>query len=93
MYISQILIDSGFPVTIVSVDLLEEVRDDKSIVKHELEDFQGVTRDRPRIIELTPLLLKFGGLLVTHPLLIAESIAHTFILANDFHDRPQVRHH
>ena len=84
IYISHILIDSGSPVTIVRVDLWEEVRGDKSIVEKKLEDFQGVPRDGLRIIGLTRLLLKFGGLLVTHPVLIAESIAHKFILGNDF---------
>ena len=84
IYISHILIGSGSPVTIVRVDLWEKVRDDKAIMEEETEDFQGVTRDGLRIIGLTRLLLKFEGLLVTHPVLIAESIAHKFILGNDF---------
>ena len=83
IYTSYILIDSGSPVTIVRVDLWEEVRGDKSIVKKGLEDFQQVTRDGLRIIGLTRLLLKFGELLVTHQVLIVESIAHKFILGND----------
>ena len=57
---------------------------DKFIVEQEFEDFQRVTRDGLRIIKLTRLLFKFGGLLVTHIVLIAESIAHKFILGNDF---------
>ena len=81
IYISHILIDSGSPVTIVRVDLWEKVRGDKFIVEEEPEDFQGVTRDGLRI---TRLLHKFGGLLVTHPVVIAESIAQKFILGNDF---------
>ena len=60
------------------------MRDDKAIVEEEPEDFQGVTLDGLRIIRLTRLFLKFGGLLVTHPVLIAELIAHKFILRNDF---------
>ena len=60
------------------------MRDDKAIVEEEPEDFQGVTRDELKIIGLTRLLLKFGGLLVTHPVLIAESIAHKLILGNNF---------
>ena len=83
IYISHILIDSGSPVTIVRADLWEEVRD-KAIVEEEPEDFQGVTRDGLRIIGLTRLLLKFGGLLVTYPVVIAESITHKFILGSDF---------
>ena len=50
IYISHILIDSGSLVTIVRVDLWEEVRDDKAIVEEEHEDVQGVTRDGLRII-------------------------------------------
>ena len=84
IYISQILIHSGSPVTNVRVNLWEEVRGDKCIVEEEPEDFQGVTRDGLRIIGLMQLFLKFGGLLVKHPVLIAESIAHKFILGNDF---------
>ena len=83
-YIFHILIYSDLPVTIVRVDLWEEVRHDKSIVEKELEDFQGMTRDRLSIIGHTRLLLKFGQLLVTYPVLIAESIAHKFILGNNF---------
>lgn len=53
-------------------------------MEEEPEDFQGVTRDGLRIVGLTRLSLKFGGLRVRHPVLIAESIAHKFILGNDF---------
>ena len=55
-----------------------------SPVEDEPEDFQGVTRDGLRIKALTCLLLKFGGLCVLYPVLIAEAIAHRFILENDF---------
>ena len=60
------------------------MRDDEAIVEEEPEDFQGVTRDGLRIIGFTRLLLKLGRLLVTHFLLITESIAHKSILGNDF---------
>ena len=84
IYISHILIGSGSPVTIVRVDLWVKVRDDIAIVEAEPEDFQGVTSDGLRIIGLTRYVLKFKGLLVTHPVLIAELIAHKFILENNF---------
>ena len=38
-----------------------------------------------RILGLTRLKLKFVGIVVTHPVLIEEAIAHKFILGNDFH--------
>ena len=54
------------------------------IVEEEPEDFQGVTRDGLHILGITRLTLKFGDIAVTHPVLIAEAIAHKFILGNDF---------
>ena len=43
-----------------------------------------MTRDGLHIIGITRLTLKIGGLQVAHPVLIVESIAHKFILGNDF---------
>ena len=83
-HLSQILIDCGSPVTIILSDLWEEVRESADIVEQEPEDFQGFTRDGLRILGLTRLKLKFGGIVVTHPVIIAEAIAHKFILGNDF---------
>ena len=66
---------------------------DEAIVEKQPEDFQGVTRNGLKIIGLTRLLDKFEGLRVTYTVLIAQSIAHKFILKTDFYDRAQVRHH
>ena len=68
------------------------MRDDKAIVEQETEVIQGAICDGVRIIGITRLLFKFGGLLLTHPVLIAESIAHKFILQNRLYDLAQVRH-
>ena len=81
---SQILIDCGLPVTIIRADLWEQVCESSDIVEEQPEDFQGVTRDGLRILELTRLKLTFGSIVITHPVLIAEAIAHKFILKNDF---------
>ena len=83
-YISQLLVDSGSPVTIVRADMWEQIRDLNAQVEEEPEDFQGVTRDSLRIIGLTRLKLEIGGIQVKHPVLIAEQMAHKFILGNDF---------
>ena len=83
-HLSQILIDCGSPVTIIRPDLWEQVRESSDIVEEEPEDVQGVTRDGLRIFGLTSLKLKFGGIVVTHPVLIADAIAHKFIFGNDF---------
>ena len=64
-HLSQILIDCGSPVTIIRSDLRDQVRESSDIVEEEPEDFQGVTRDGLRILRLTRLKLKFGGIVVT----------------------------
>jgi hypothetical protein len=81
---SQILIDSGSPVTIARSDLWRQLRDPRVQLEEEPEDFQGVTQDGLRIIGITRLNIHLGGLLVAHPVLIADGIAHKFILGNDF---------
>jgi len=80
----QLLVDSGSPVTIIRKDLWLQVRDLSTQVEEEPEDFQGVTRDGLHIIGLSKLLLQIGGLNVPHSVLIADGIAHKFILGNDF---------
>ena len=82
--IKQLLVDSGSPVTLIRSDLWEMIRDTTVPVEEEQEDFQGVTRDELRVIGLTKLELKIGGLKVLHPVLVVEQMAHKFILGNDF---------
>ena len=81
---SQLLVDWGSPVTIIRADFWRQIRDPTAFVENEPEDFEGVTRDGLHIIGITRLALKIGKLQVAHPVLIAESIAHKFILGNDF---------
>ena len=71
------------PLPIIRSDFWKQVRESADIVEEEFEDFQDVTRDGLRILRLTRLKLKFGGIVVTHPVLIAEAIAHKFIFGND----------
>ena len=83
-YVPQLLVDSGSPVTIIRSDLWEQTRDPMAAVEEEVENFQGVTRDGLQIVGVTKLKFSIGGLRVTHPVLIAKEIAHSFILGNDF---------
>ena len=82
--VPSILVDCGSPVTIIRADLWRSLRDPLCPVENEPEDFQGVTRDGLRIIGVTQLEMRVGGLCVKHPVLIADEIAHKFILGNDF---------
>ena len=82
--VPSLLVDCGSPVTIIRADLWRSVRDSSEPVENEPEDFQGVTRDGLRILGLTKLEMSVGSLRVKHPVLIADEIAHKFILGNDF---------
>ena len=88
---SQLLVDCGFPVTIIRADFWRQIRDLATPVENVPEDVQGVTRDGLHIIGITRFILKIGGLQFAHPVLIAESIAHKFTLGNDSHSA-QIRH-
>lgn len=82
--LDHILVDCGSPVTIIRLDLWRQLRTNDSRVEHEPEDFQGVTHDGLRVIGVTKLQLQIGGVNASHPVLIADGIAHKFILGNDF---------
>ena len=81
--IKRVLVDGGSPVTIMRKDLWSTVRTTPALDK-ELETFQGVTHEGLQILGITRLKLRFGALCVIHPVLIADKIAHRFILGNDF---------
>ena len=70
--------------TIIFADLWRLVRDLSETVENEPEDFHGVTRDKLRILGLTKLKMSVCSLFVNHPVLIADEIAHKFILRNTF---------
>ena len=54
---TQLLVDSGSPVTIIRYDFKKQVRDPTGAVEEEPEDFQGVTQDGLRVVGLTRLNL------------------------------------
>ena len=81
---SQLLVDSGSPVTIIRSDFWKQVRDPTVAVEEELEDFQGVTQDGLRVVKLTRLDLSLGNIQCKHPVIITEGIAHKFIIGNDY---------
>ena len=90
--VPSLLVDCGSPVTIIRADLWRLVRDSSEHVENEPDDFQGVTRDKLRILVLTKLEMIVGSFRVKHPVLIADEIANRFILGNDFFYGTQVRY-
>ena len=79
-----LLVDCGSPVTLISVDMWEQVRQPHNKLLIELEKFQGITRDGLRAFGLAHLKLQFGSLNIEHPVVVVDKIAHMFILGNDF---------
>ena len=82
--VPSLLVDCRSPVTIIRADLWRLARDLSEPVENQPEDFQGVTRDGLRIPWLTKLEMSVGSVRVKHPILIADEIAHKFILENNF---------
>ena len=79
-----LLVDCGSPVTLIRVDMWEQVRQPHNKLLINQEKFQGVTRDGLRVLGLTHLKLQFGSLNIEHPVVVVNKIAHKFILGNDF---------
>ena len=77
------VVDCGFPVTLILVDMWEQVRQPHNKLLIKQEKFQGVTRDGLRGFGLAHLKLQFGSLNIEHPVVV-DKIAHKFILGNDF---------
>ena len=77
------VVDCGFPVTLILVDMWEQVRQPHTKLLIKQEKFQGVTRDGLRGFGLAHLKLQFGSLNIEH-LVVVDKIAHKFILGNDF---------
>ena len=82
--VPSLQVDCASPVTIIRTDLCRLVRDLSEPVENEPENFQGVTRDGLHILGLTKIEISVGSLRVKHPVLIADEIAHKFILGIDF---------
>ena len=77
-----LLVDCGSPVTLIRVDMWEQVRQPHNkLIKQEM--FQGVTRDGLRVFNLAHHKLQFGRLNIEHPVVVDKS-ANKFILGNDF---------
>ena len=74
----SLLVDCGSPVTTIRADLWRLVWDSIEPVENEPEDFQGVTRDGLRNLELTKLIMSVGSFRVKHPVLTAEEIAQIY---------------
>lgn len=77
------LIDSGSLVTIVCAHLWGQIRDPRVTLRGEPVDFQGVTQDGLRIFGINQIHNHIGGLYDAHLVLIADEIAHKFILGNN----------
>ena len=80
---SQLLVDSGSPVTIIRSDFWKQVRDITEAVEEKPEDFQGVTQNGLCVVGLTRLDLSLSNVQRKHPIFITEGIAHKFIIKID----------
>ena len=78
-----LLVDCGSPVTLIRVDMWEQVRQPHNKLLIKQEKFQGVTRDGLRVFSLAHLKLQFGSLNIEHLVVVVYKIAHKF-MGNDF---------
>ena len=57
---------------------------ENELLHTEEEDFQGVTEHGLDVLGRTHVRMRFGQLDVAHPVVVVDSIAHKFVIGNDF---------
>ena len=80
----KLLVDSGWPITIIRLNFWKQLRELTEAVEQEPEDFQGVTNNGLRVVNFTRLNLSLGNIQCKHPVLITKGIAYKLIIKNNF---------